>query len=95
MSHTRRTPVRPDSTGFGHDLVASRDHTSLRRTARCVRVLVVADMFTTYALRLGSFMVEWYRVAFILSAGRFPAGSADLPRDAEQLKQITFEAKTP
>ncbi len=34
-------------------------------------------------------------LAFILSAGRFPAGSAELPRDAELLKQIKFEAKAP
>ena len=34
-------------------------------------------------------------LAFILSVGRFPAGSADLPRDTELLKQIKFEAKMP
>ena len=34
-------------------------------------------------------------LAYILNAGRFPAGSADLPRETELLKQIRFEAKTP
>jgi len=31
-------------------------------------------------------------VAFMLSAGGFPAGTTDLPREAEALKQIAFEA---
>ena len=31
-------------------------------------------------------------VAFMLSAGSFPEGKAELPRELDVLKQITFEA---
>lgn len=31
-------------------------------------------------------------LAFILSANKFPAGAAELPTDAERLRQVRFEA---
>ena len=34
-------------------------------------------------------------LAFILSVGQFPAGRAELPREAELLKQITIVARKP
>jgi quinoprotein glucose dehydrogenase len=34
-------------------------------------------------------------VAFMLSVGGFPAGQAELPRELESLKQISFEAAKP
>ncbi len=34
-------------------------------------------------------------LAFILKANEFPAGQAELPSDAEKLKQIRFEAERP
>ena len=34
-------------------------------------------------------------LAFMLSAGRFPANKTDLPREAELLKQIKFQAAKP
>ncbi|HXJ95777.1 MAG TPA: cytochrome c [Terriglobia bacterium] len=34
-------------------------------------------------------------LAFILKANEFPAGQAELPTDAEKLKQIRFEAERP
>ncbi len=34
-------------------------------------------------------------LAFVLSAGRFPVGPTELPRDGEILKQIKFEATKP
>jgi S-disulfanyl-L-cysteine oxidoreductase SoxD len=34
-------------------------------------------------------------VAFLLTSNGFPAGSKDLPQDAESLKKIRFEAKKP
>ena len=34
-------------------------------------------------------------LAFILKANEFPAGQAEVPTDAEKLKQIRFEAEAP
>jgi hypothetical protein len=34
-------------------------------------------------------------LAFMLAAGKFPAGQAELPRETESLKLITFEASKP
>jgi len=64
--------------------------------------LTVGDLFerirtTMPASRPGSVSREQNSevLAFILSANQFPAGSAELPRQTEALKQIRLESTRP